>query len=312
MPHFLFEPIYQQRVWGGRGLESKLGRTLPAGQTIGESWEMVDRPEAMSMTADARSLRSLIETDSAHVMGPEWDPARRFPILVKWLDCQDRLSLQVHPPAAVAAELGGEPKTENWYIADAKPGACLMAGLKRGVNREDFEKGLHTGAVEALVHHLPVAAGESILIPSGRLHAIGGGNLILEIQQNSDTTYRVHDWGRVGLDGEARTLHLEQSLRCTDLDDVEPATLKPKGPRALLAETEAFRLSRHCLRDGETIEFAAGQPRILSLVSGRLVAEDGSVLPSSRNALLPAAETLRYRADGTSVVLVTEDFHKFP
>ena len=116
--------------------------------------------------------------------------------MVKWLDCQEKLSLQVHPPAAIAPELKGEPKTENWYIAEAEPHANLMAGLKTGVSREQFEQGLQAQALEPLVHTLSVQAGESIFIPSGRIHAIGGGNLILEIQQNSDTTYRVYDWGR--------------------------------------------------------------------------------------------------------------------
>ena len=125
---FVFKPIYQERVWGGRNLKEKLGRELPEDKVIGESWEIVDRPEAQSTTTDGTSLRELLEADPVGIMGSDWPADRPFPILVKWLDCHEKLSLQVHPPAAIAEELGGEPKTENWYIADAEPHATLMAG----------------------------------------------------------------------------------------------------------------------------------------------------------------------------------------
>jgi mannose-6-phosphate isomerase len=141
-----FLPIYQERVWGGRALESALERTLPPGAPIGESWEIVDRAEAQSVVEggalNGQSLRTVISRHAADVMGPGWPGERRFPLLIKWLDCHERLSLQVHPPAAVAAELEGEPKTENWYIAETKPGAELIVGLKRGVTREQFERAI--------------------------------------------------------------------------------------------------------------------------------------------------------------------------
>src|SRR3569832_796582 len=125
-----FLPLYQERVWGGRALEAALGRTLPAGDPIGESWEIVDRTEAQSFVAGGphagQSLRSLLAKFSPEIMGPAWPAWNPFPILVKWLDCRERLSLQVHPPAEVAPGLGGEPKTENWYIAHTAPGAELI------------------------------------------------------------------------------------------------------------------------------------------------------------------------------------------
>ena len=114
MNYIKFEPIYQERVWGGRNLESFLGRKLPKDQVIGESWEIVDRPDAQSITSNGRLLRDIIETDPHGIMGANWPSDRPFPILVKWLDCQEKLSLQVHPPASIAPTLGGEPKTENW------------------------------------------------------------------------------------------------------------------------------------------------------------------------------------------------------
>src|ERR1700677_3146013 len=207
-----FQPIYQERVWGGRRLQTLLGRDLPDGPPIGESWEIVDRPEAQSRVRGGRlggtTLRELILHHSAEVMGPDWEPADPFPLLVKWLDCSDRLSLQVHPPAAVAAALGGEPKTENWYVANSAPGASLFVGLKRGVDREAFTRALAAGTAEECVNRISVTAGDSVLVHSGQVHAIDAGNLILEIQQNSDTTYRVYDWDRAGLDGKPRPPHL--------------------------------------------------------------------------------------------------------
>ena len=242
MKHILFSPIYQERVWGGRSLSQKLNRTLPDGKIIGESWDVVDRPEAQSTTSTGQTIRELIVADPEDIMGRGWPADRPFPILVKWLDCQEKLSLQVHPPADIAPSLNGEPKTENWYIAEAEPHATLMAGLRNGVTRDDFEQGLKDHTLEPLVHTLSVKAGESIFIPSGRIHAIGGGNLILEIQQNSDTTYRVYDWGRVGLDGSPRELHIEESLKSIDFNDFEPETLKATGANQILAKSDVFKL----------------------------------------------------------------------
>ncbi|HYC72023.1 MAG TPA: type I phosphomannose isomerase catalytic subunit, partial [Opitutaceae bacterium] len=141
-----FKPLYQQRVWGGHVLESWLGRRHVLAGPIGESWEIVDRPEAQSVVAlgtwSGRTLRDVIERDATTVMGPAWRADRRFPILVKWLDCRERLSLQVHPPEAVAGALAGEPKTENWYFARTDEGAAVFAGLREGVTPDDFERAL--------------------------------------------------------------------------------------------------------------------------------------------------------------------------
>jgi mannose-6-phosphate isomerase len=242
-------------------------------------------------------------------MGAGWSADRPFPILVKWLDCQEKLSLQVHPPADIAPALGGEPKTENWYVVDATADATLMAGLKNGVTREDFEIGLKNNDLEPLVHTMHVQAGESIFIPSGRLHAIGGGNLILEIQQNSDTTYRVYDWGRVGLDGTPRELHIEESLKSTDFNDFEPQTLKPSNEsEQILAQSDVFDLRKVQLAAGETLVFAAGAPRILSVVSGQLKADDDATLEGGDNALLPASHALTYTVESAAAVLITENF----
>ncbi len=309
-----FEPIYRQRVWGGRELGAAFGRQLPFGQVIGESWEVVDRPQAQSVVRggawSGRTLRAVLEGHGAEVMGPGWPPARPFPILVKWLDCHERLSLQVHPPAEKAAALGGEPKTENWFIAAAAPGASLIVGLRQGVTREQFGRALDAGTLETCVHRFPAEAGDSILVRSGTVHAIDAGNLILEIQQNSDTTYRVYDWGRVGLDGKPRQLHRREALESILWDQPEPRPLRAAPTPAVLAACAEFRIRRVPLAPGASLDFAAGeQPRLLHVVSGSLRDRAGAVtLARGDNALLPFAGAFALTATGASLVLVTDNF----
>ena len=329
MPQFLrFRPLYQERVWGGRALEASLGRRLPAGAQggfIGESWEIVDRPGAQSVVSggeyDGLTLREVIEKHGGEVMGPGWQPSRAFPILVKWLDCRERLSLQVHPPAAVAAALGGEPKTENWYVADDARGPHLIVGLRRGVTREEFEQAARSRMLENCVHRFPVRRGDSMLVRSGQVHAIDGGNLILEIQQNSDTTYRVYDWGRAGLDGKPRQLHVEESLKSIAWDDFEPAPVRGERVSAVIADAREFRIRRVPLAKGGRLHVAAGeQARILSVVEGRVRetlsgaaggsgADKGAgVLARGDNVVLPYSGGFVFEAAVESMVLVTENF----
>jgi len=318
-----FHPLYQERVWGGRALETALGRSLPASGPIGESWEIVDRAEAQSVVQggplNGFSLHRVLTEHGADVMGPKWAADRPFPVLVKWLDCRERLSLQVHPPASVAKELGGEPKTENWYIAHTAPGAHLIVGLKRGVTREQFERAIADGTVEDCVHHFRVAAGDSILVHSGQVHAIDAGNLILEIQQNSDTTYRVYDWGRMGLDGQPRKLHLTESLRSIDWTDFEPAALRAAPTSGTIADAPEFSIRRVVLGAGERFHLRAGeQARLVSVVSGSLRASSdntpgsrpsfGQKLERGENVLAPFAGAFTFTAETTAIVLVTENF----
>ena len=312
-PFLKFNPLYQERVWGGRGLEGFLGRKLPAKTPIGESWELVDRPEAQSVVAAGpwagRTLHEIMAAHSAEIMGPDWPKARPFPLLVKWLDCRERLSLQVHPPASIAARLGGEPKTENWYIARAEPGAAVLAGLKPGVDAARFRAALKDHTAESLVHRLPTAAGDSILIRSGVMHAIDGGNLILEIQQNSDTTYRVYDWGRVGLDGKPRAMHVEQSMASLEANTAGvPQIVRSNDKTVVLAECPEFRITRHRLSAGERLTFPArGSARVLSVVTGSVTAA-GMTLRLGDNVLLPHARDHEFAAGTDTVVLVTDKF----
>lgn len=246
----VFEPLFMERVWGGRRLETLFGRRLPQSMRVGESWEIVDREEAQSVVHEG-PLRGLTLNElwlqyRWVIFGKGLPEVARFPLLFKILDAQERLSVQVHPPAEVAADLGGEPKTEMWYILDALLDSDLYVGLKTGVTRESFTAALEQNRVAEVIHHLPITTGDAIFIPSGRIHAIGAGNLVFEVQQSSDTTYRVFDWNRLGLDGKPRDLHVEESLRSIDFDDYEPQI--PAAHEEVLAECPFFRVERWNLK----------------------------------------------------------------
>jgi mannose-6-phosphate isomerase len=310
-----FTPLYMERVWGGRDLELKLGRTLPEGKVIGESWELVDRKGEQSVVAagahKGKTIRELLKSNAADILGPGREGSQPFPILIKWLDCQDRLSLQVHPPAATAPLLGGEPKTENWYIAECDEDASLIVGLKQGVTREQFTQALKDNKVAAYVHRFPVKPGDSILVESGRMHAIDAGNLILEIQQNSDTTYRVYDWGRVGLNGAPRQLHLEESLQSIDFDDCEPESLEIVPGAQTLADCREFRIRKFELKPGdEALKLQAGESaRLIHLVKGRVTDKlSGAKLANGSNYLQPYVTGANLSADEPATVLVTDKF----
>lgn len=297
-----FQPIFQERIWGGRKLETLYGKPLPPGKIIGESWEISDRADANSVVTNGplagRTLADLMATHREAIMGRARSPDGRFPLLIKLLDAQDNLSLQVHPPQHLAADLGGCAKTEMWYVSAAEPDALLYAGLRHGVTREQFAEKTRNGTVAECFHQLPVREGDSLFLPSGRVHALGKGLVIFEIQQNSDTTYRVFDWNRVDASGKPRQLHVDESLKCIDFEDFEPSLtngeLKRQGDRVL---TRA--LARHALfavdyfeiaRNGEYHERIT-EPRVIGVVSGALEIAHSThpvTLKKGQFALVPA------------------------
>lgn len=315
-----FHPIFKERVWGGRALERLYQKPLPPGLVIGESWEISDRPGDVSVIANGplagRDLHWLMGHHAAELLGRAAPESGRFPLLVKILDAQDKLSLQVHPPAAQAAELGGEPKTEMWYVAKAAPGAVLYAGLRNGVTRAEFEARIKSGAVLECFHRVEVRSGDAILLPSGRVHALGAGLVIFEIQQNSDTTYRVFDWNRRGLDGNLRELHIPQSLASIDFNDFEPALLPAVWTRA--GEPRVRPLVRHALfkvdleeaASGASVELPPGKPQIIGLVEGRAQLGDGQAtltLGAGQFGLVPASlSEVRVRAETPATFLRVE------
>ena len=297
-----FHPIFKERVWGGRRLESLYHKALPAGVPIGESWEITDRPEGVSVIANGplagKDLRWLMENHERALLGKSPSQGGRFPLLIKLLDAREKLSLQVHPPAALAAQLGGEPKTEMWYIADATPEADLFVGLRNGCTRAEFEEKIKTGQVAGCFHRIPVQAGDAMFLPSGRVHAIGAGNVLFEVQQNSDTTYRVFDWNRTGLDGKPRELHVEQSLASIDFADFEPSlitsrhSVNPTIAVRFLVDNPLFRVDGTKVKRGERFYLRSDSVQILGLLRGRLRISGGgeeSVLEAGGFALLPAA-----------------------
>ena len=225
-----FQPIFVERLWGGRRLESEYHKSLPPRKRIGESWEIVDRSEAQSVVGEGelrgKTLHELWTQHRQEIFG-EVPDTPRFPLLIKILDAREKLSLQVHPPETIAGQLQGEPKSEFWYVAAADRGAELFLGFRQPTNRHQFEKSLRDGTVVDCIHKISVEAGDAIFLPAGRVHAIDAGNLLMEIQQNSDTTYRAFDWNRTDpATGTKRELHIEQAIQCIDFEDVQPTMIQ--------------------------------------------------------------------------------------
>ncbi len=300
-PH-TFQPAFKERVWGGRELERLYRKKLPTGAVIGESWEISDRPGDASIIANGplagKDLRWLMTHHAPEILGGAKPAAEgRFPLLCKILDARDKLSLQVHPPASKAAELKGEPKTEMWFIADAAPGASLYVGLKRGVTRAAFEQKISDGSVADCFHRIPVKAGDTMFLPSGRVHAIGDGLVIFEIQQNSDTTYRVFDWNRMGLDGKPREMHVAQSLASIDFNDFEPKLVETQFAgheikvRSLVNDP-LFNVETWKLNSGASGLLKPKKLQIIAVTSGEVEIKSGLVsanLSAGQFSLIPAS-----------------------
>lgn len=298
-----------ERVWGGRELEREYLRQLPTpDRPIGESWEIVDREGEQSIVNEGplvgKSLHELWTCHRKEIFGKGLPDSSRFPILIKVLDARDDLSIQVHPPADLSGGLGGEPKTEMWFIASCEPGAKLHVGLRKGTTREGFQQAIANGTVADMVHEITPCAGDSIFIPSGRLHAIGAGFLIHEIQQNSDTTFRVFDWNRLGLDGKPRDLHVEQSLASIDFDDFEPTMNEPIGNT--LASCDHFETQRYILRTGDAITNPnAHRFSIISVISGSLHSEGGRLFTKGSFILLPRGASQLIAEQETTILQIT-------
>ncbi len=297
-----FNPIFKERVWGGRSLKTLYRKSLPGSGPIGESWEISDRPGDASVIANGplagKNLRWLMENHERDLLGDAKSQNGLFPLLIKILDAEEKLSLQVHPPAEKAAALGGDPKTEMWYIAQAAPGAELYVGLKRGVTRPEFERRIQDGTVAECFHRVPVKAGDTMFLPSGRVHAIGAGLVIFEIQQNSDTTYRVFDWNRVGTDGKPRELHVPQSLASIDFQDFEPELVGSSFTAAgrfkirPLAKHPLFSVDAFRALSKETISFKQPRLKIIGALENKLgvSGEDVSLeLQPGEFCLVPAS-----------------------
>ena len=216
-----FHPILRRYLWGGRRLGEVLGKPIGEEADYAESWEICDRGDDQSIVANGplagQTLASLVRDRGEELLGRH-APQPRFPLLFKFLDCRHKLSVQVHPNDEQAAHLTPADlgKTEAWYILDAEPGATMYAGLAEGTDRAALTEAIGKGDVAHHLHAIEPRAGDCVLIPAGTVHALGEGLLVAEIQQSSDTTYRLHDWDRVGPDGNPRALHIERSLATID------------------------------------------------------------------------------------------------
>lgn len=295
-------------MWGGRRLESEFHKRLPPQKRIGESWEIVDRPEVQSVVAAGllrgKSLHELWTQHRQEIFGDVAD-APRFPLLIKILDAREKLSLQVHPPENVASRLGGEPKSEFWYVAATNPDAELFLGFREPVTRARFEKRLRDGTAIDHVHRIAVRAGDAVFIPAGRVHAIGAGNLLIEIQQNSNTTYRLFDWNRTDpATGTKRELHVEQAIRCIDFEDVQPQLNQAEGE--LLISDTLFEIRKWNLESPREVA-PPGQSAIVCCLTGKLRCADVDLAAGEFFLIAAQAETrqLQPLAPQTSLLRIT-------
>lgn len=326
-PHpLLLSQVLLSKVWGGDRL-SRFGKDVNLGSQVGESWELADLPSTSSSGAgggavvstiilgplEGKTIRDAMELWGADMLGrsapagivPGTTP--RFPLLVKYLDARENLSVQVHPSIAYTREHpGASLKTECWYILEADPGAVIYKGVKPGVTREVFEKHLRMGDGSAVVDDLvsiPARVGDMHNLPSGTVHALGAGVLVAEVQTPSDTTFRVYDWGRVG-----RELHIEQALECIHFGPARDATrLAPGETSGQLVSTGFFtvdelnvRGSRKLLDDGDT----GGRPIVMMVIKGECVIDSPSggfgvmLLPLGSTVLVPASIAATCRIEG--------------
>ena len=313
-----FKPRLVPKMWGGRKLETVLGKALSGG-AIGESWELYDFPPGVvdespgwisSEVAEGplagRTLHELVGEFGRDLHGtvPLVGPHGQFPILIKFLDAKEDLSVQVHPDEAYAmANPGAHLKNEAWYVVQADAGSRLLKGLKPGVTQESFAQAIADGSVESTIHSIKAKAGDCFYLPSGTVHALGAGILAAEVQTPSDTTYRVFDFNRVDPStGKTRKLHVEQALKCIDFSGRETSE---RLAEAELAKCEYFTVWKRNLSKGQTYELKAGEPVVLMFLRGKgRVTSAANDVPIGFNA----GETVLFPASlGKPVVLAESD-----
>lgn len=293
-----FRPLFRRYLWGGRRLELLLGKQLGEGTDYAESWEIVDHGADQSVVAAGafagRTLNELVRELGPRLLGA--GASARFPLLFKFLDAHQALSVQVHPNDEQAARLVPPDlgKTEAWVVVHADPGSVIYAGLKRGFDRAAFVREVQRGTTELCLHRFEPRVGDCVLIPAGTVHALGAGLVIAEIQQASDTTFRLFDWNRVGADGRPRQLHIEQALGVIDFarGPVVPQTPQPTGRPGVerLVDCDKFVLHRWRVSPATSCEPLGGDGRlrILVVLEGAARFDGDEVLTKGQTALLPA------------------------
>ncbi|MGB7346911.1 MAG: type I phosphomannose isomerase catalytic subunit [Pirellulaceae bacterium] len=296
-PYLLrFRPVIKQTIWGGRRLGDALGKSIGSESNYAESWEVVDHGDDQSIVIDGavagKSLHELMAQYPDWLLGKNRSgSANQFPLLLKYLDCNRVLSVQVHPDDTYGAKMPvpDRGKTEAWYIVAAQPESLIYAGLKSGVRRAELSQAIAAGQTEDALHSFHPSPGDVVFIPAGTVHALGAGLLVAEIQQSSDTTFRLFDWKRVGADGQPRQLHIEQSLDVSDYDS-GPVASRCSEPSALgwqeLVACDKFvlqALENGCANIGGDDQFHILTVPVGSAHVGqaKLIAGDSVMLPAS-------------------------------
>jgi mannose-6-phosphate isomerase len=310
-----FIPIYKDYPWGGSRIAQTYSRTIPK-KICAESWEISDREDGMSVVAKGllagQTLQSILQTDSTQILGTR-TLGTRFPLLIKLIDAQQKLSVQVHPNDHTAATHGGEAKTEMWILLGQNP-AQVFCGLEKGITPEDFKIAIQAGTTGDCLHTLPVQKDSVVFVQGGYVHAIDAGCFILEIQQNSNTTYRIHDWGRMGNDGKPRELHIEKALQAIDWmaqeNPLVESRLKIDQPGFqcwTLLQCDYFTVERLNLSTAKETTLTGETFHALFVAEGQatLEWEDGSEkLIAGESILIPAALPA-YTLDGNATIVRT-------
>jgi mannose-6-phosphate isomerase len=316
------QPVLKERIWGGRRLADLLNKAIPPDLKIGESWELADHPHGRSVVAEGplagKTLRWILERYSAAVLGRDElarGAAARFGVLVKFVDASERLSLQVHPDDAYAGahHVGESGKTECWTIIHAEPDAWVINGVKPGCTRAQFAEALKKGTVEEMVVKRPVRTGDFLWVPAGTVHALGPGIVIAEVQQNSDLTYRVYDWGRKDAAGKPRELHIKDALATIRFDG-DMMTSGGRGKTAdetgltieHLVDCHAFSLSRIQLdrRPWATDTSEAYVVLVVLAGAARLTTREGSMPVVAGDTVLVPAEAGEYALESPQKLTV--------
>lgn len=310
-----FVPLLKRYLWGGRRLKTVLGKPI-GDENCAESWEVVDHRDDQSRVAfgplAGTTLGELVRQRWQELLGLRQPPEPRFPLLLKFLDANQSLSVQVHPNDQQAARLDppDRGKNEAWVVLAAEPQSVIYAGLKRGVDRPTLERELARGTVELCLNRIVPAVGDCIFIPAGTVHALGAGLLVAEVQQSSDTTFRLFDWNRVGPDGKPRTLHVEQALEVIRFDRPPPV---PQPPRATdrptverLITCDSFMLDRWHLDAPQPLG-DDGRMHIVTVLEGSVDLEgDPAPRPLAKGdtALVPAAFGARQLSPAANATLL--------
>lgn len=314
-----FIPQFVPKIWGGRRLEASLGKNIPSGK-IGESWEISGYPSNLTLVASGEyagmSVYDLAKQSGKDIFGrhaPECE--REFPLLLKFLDASDVLSVQVHPDDAYAKEHDSSlGKSEAWIIVDCDPGSFLYRGFRDGATLADFDRLLAEGRLDEILKPVEVEPGDCIDLPARTVHAIGKGILLCEIQQSSDATYRVYDWNRVGSDGKPRPLHIEKARDVMDftpqsLDKIQPRKIPADGGSCeVIVDSDKFVLERICVESTMRLESEGDSFRLLCVLGGEgriLWGDAGTPIRRGDSFLIPASlDGLSLSSDGSLTAAV--------